>query len=225
MALKTVRVDVDERIPRVPFENLKPLQGELKSLSPESEAKLWNSILNRGFFAPMFVWVKGKSTVILDGHQRQIVLTKMKENGYTIPKIPCVMIHAKSEKEAKEKLLLISSNFGKVQKDGLYTFLQGIDETLLVTSFELPELDTLKFMDQFYPAGRDNVVEPLEPLPAVTGDLRSIGGNGIKMLQLFLTEEQHMEVLQLLTYFQDKHKTQNATDTILKVLRDARKKN
>lgn len=218
--MKAIKIDVDARIPRLNLDELEPIQGALKALSPENEAKLRNSILERGFFVPMFVWLKGNKTFILDGHQRKIVLTKMKEEGFEVPKIPCVTIHAETEKEAREKVLLISSNFGKIQKQGLADFLEGIDSMLLLSQFELPDLDALKFVDDFFPTN-EGMINPLEPLPAVNGDLRSVGGNGIKMLQLYFSEAQHQEVLKLISALQTKWKTENATDTVLKALKNA----
>jgi hypothetical protein len=47
----------------------------------------------------------------------------MAEEGYEIPPLPCALIEAKNRKEAAEKILLISSQYGRVTDEGLYEFL------------------------------------------------------------------------------------------------------
>ncbi len=224
MKTKSIKIDVDPKIPRHKLSSLIPLQGALKTLIAEDEEKLKKSILENGFFVPMFIWADKRKSKIMDGHQRIRVLEKMQEDGYEIPPLPAVVIKAKDETEAKKKLLLISSQFGKIDKPGLHDFLKGLDEKWVLSDFSLPNLDALKFIDVFYPAQGESI-EPLEPLPNLPTDLRAVGGNGVKMIQLFFNEEQHTEVIQLIAALQDKYKTTNATDTVLKALRDARKKN
>lgn len=147
-----VTISADERLPTIDFEKLEPLQGALKSLSDKNFERLKKSILERGFFVPVFIWNNGKKPRLIDGHQRIRVLQSLKDQGYTIPKIPYVAIKARTEKEAKEKILAISSAFGKIERQGLYEFLEGLDKTLLVTDFALPEfeLDTDKFLEEFF---------------------------------------------------------------------------
>lgn len=152
MTVKQIKIDADERIPTMDFEKLEPLQGTLKSLSDRNFEKLKKSILTEGFFVPVFIWHNGKRSRLLDGHQRLRVLTALQADGYTIPKIPYVTIRAKTESEAKRKLMLITSAYGKVERQGLYEFLDGFDPALLETDFALPEfeLDPKKFMAEFY---------------------------------------------------------------------------
>lgn len=152
MTVKQVKIDADERLPTMDFEKLEPLQGALKSLSDRNFERLKKSILTRGFFVPVFIWNNGKRSRLLDGHQRVRVLTALQADGYTVPKIPYVTIRAKSEAEAKDKLMAITSAYGKIERQGLYEFLEGMDRTLLETDFALPEfeLDPKKFMREFY---------------------------------------------------------------------------
>ena len=119
------------------LESLTVIQGDLKELSEENYAKLRNRIETHGFDAPIFVW-KDK---ILDGTQRYRVLGKMVEEGWTLPKgVPVCDIQAKNLSEAKERLLGYVSQFGKLTEDGLYEFLQGIEEPDLAT-LDLPDFD------------------------------------------------------------------------------------
>ncbi len=147
-----VLVDCDDRLPLVDFEKLAPLQGALKSLSQENFDKLRKSILTRGFFVPVFIWHDGKKTHVIDGHQRLRVLSVLKRDGYHIPKIPYVAVNARNIDEAKAKILAVSSTFGKIERDGLYEFLEGMSMPVVITDFALPEIefDSRKFLEEFY---------------------------------------------------------------------------
>jgi len=56
--------------------NLTPLQGDLKELTHTNFQKLKQSILRHGITFPFFVWQSGGTNFILDGTQRDRVLTK-----------------------------------------------------------------------------------------------------------------------------------------------------
>src|SRR5262245_35127684 len=99
--------------------NLQPLQGNLKELSVKNFDKLKKSILKHGLSFPFFVWQNGGVNYVLDGHQRDRVLRKMQEQGYTIPSLPCALVEAKDRKEAAAKILLISSQYGKMTEQSL----------------------------------------------------------------------------------------------------------
>ena len=118
------------------------LQGDLKSLSEENFDKLKKSILKYGISFPVFLWRQNGTARILDGTQRDVVLKRMREEGYKIPPLPVDWIEAKDEKEAKEKILLISSQYGKMTEDSLYQFVAGnLDFNELLPMIELPQLD------------------------------------------------------------------------------------
>ena len=132
--MKTIKITCDGT-DYVDFRSLVPFQGYLKSLSEENLGKLKKSIIKYGFTVPAFIWQSGKKKYILDAHQRQLALYSLEEDGYTIPDIPIVYIQAKNKTEAKEKLLHITSQYGKFEKEGLSEFLLSInsDEELLET--------------------------------------------------------------------------------------------
>ena len=60
-----------------------------------------------------------------------------------VPALPCALIEAKDRKEAAEKILLISSQYGKLSDDSLYEFLNNneIDFSDMEDLLELPDLD------------------------------------------------------------------------------------
>src|SRR6266496_436166 len=114
----TVKINCKAAI-EIALKDLTPLQGELKELTDANFEKLKQSILKHGITFPLFVWQSEGENYILDGTQRDRVLKRMAEEGYEIPPLPCALIEAKNRKEAAEKILLISSQYGRVTDEGL----------------------------------------------------------------------------------------------------------
>ena len=129
--------------------DLTPLQGELKELNDANFEKLKRSILKHGITFPFFVWQSEGTNYILDGTQRDRVLKRMSDEGYEIPPLPCALIQAKDRKEAAEKILLISSNYGKMTEELLDEFLTQNDLSFLelADGLELPAIDERYFRD------------------------------------------------------------------------------
>ena len=171
-----ITCDQDGRLRRVPLGDLRRFQGMLKSLSAPEYDKLKASIIKYGFFVPVFVW-KNK---ILDGHQRLFVIEK--EGWELAGGVPVVDIEAETETEAAEKLLILSSTYGKVEPQGLYEFTQTHDISL--AEFDLPDLpdfDLDSFKDEFYDeeeedeGAADEVPDAPEVPVSQTGDLWLLG--------------------------------------------------
>lgn len=123
MDKKTIRITCEGSV-RIDLSELNPLQGKLKSLSKEASSKLKNSILKKGFSFPIFVWrdPENEKWMLIDGHQRHIVLNLLIDEGYDIPPLPCVAIEAETIQEAREKILLASSQYGKLDEKNLLEF-------------------------------------------------------------------------------------------------------
>ena len=117
------------------IDELTEFQGDIKDLTKQNYDKLRKSIVKHGFSAPIFVWEHEGDNYILDGHQRLRVLGKLREEGYEIPLLPVVYIEADDEKQAKEKLLLITSQYGDFN-------VQGLDEFIYEGQLDLSELTT-----------------------------------------------------------------------------------
>lgn len=83
------------------------------------------------------------------GTQRDRVLNRLSEEGYDIPMLPCALIQAKDRREAAEKILLISSNYGKVTEESLDEFLAQNDLSFLelADELELSSIDERYFRD------------------------------------------------------------------------------
>jgi ParB-like chromosome segregation protein Spo0J len=139
--------------------NLTPLQGDLKELSESNFNKLKQSILRHGITFPFFIWQSDGTNYILDGTQRDRVLLKLVTGGYECPPLPCALIDAKDRKEAAEKILLISSQYGKMTEESLDQFLAENDLSFLelADELELPSLDEKYFKDpnEFAAGGED----------------------------------------------------------------------
>jgi hypothetical protein len=71
----------------------------------------------------------------------------MQEQGYRIPPLPCALVEAKDRKEAAGKILLISSQYGKMTEQSLDEFLSEneLDMSELLDELELPALDMRYF--------------------------------------------------------------------------------
>ena len=123
--------------------NLTPLQGDLKELSESNFNKLKQSLMRHGVTFPFLIWPSDGTNYILDGTQRDRVLTRMAAEGFEIPALPCALIEAKDRKEAAEKILLISSQYGKMTNNSLEQFLAQNDLDLMELNdeLELPSID------------------------------------------------------------------------------------
>jgi len=133
---------------------LTPLQGGLKELSDANFEKLKRSILKHGITFPFFIWQSEGDNYILDGTQRDRVLTRMGKDGFEIPRLPCALIQAKDKKDAAEKILLISSQYGKMTNNSLEDFLAENDLDLpeLQDELELPSINLEYFRDADFQA-------------------------------------------------------------------------
>ena len=142
MKLKVTNLN---NLPLVDYRELIPLQGRLKDLDEKRYAKLKRSLTKFGFMIPFFVWIpKRDETIIidgehvelsagtfctLDGHQRDLLLKKENAEPYLLPYI---QIEAKNFKEAKEKILVISSQYGTMTQEGLDAFSFDLEDDFTV---------------------------------------------------------------------------------------------
>jgi ParB-like chromosome segregation protein Spo0J len=142
------------------LDQLTPMQGDLKELSEANFQKLKQSILRHGITFPLFVWQNEGINYILDGTQRDRVLSKLVSAGYECPPLPCALIEAKDKREAAEKILLISSQYGRMTEESLDEFLAENDLSFLelADELELPSIDDAYFRDpsEFAAASEDD---------------------------------------------------------------------
>lgn len=128
-------------LPTCDYRELIPLQGNLKDLSESNYNKLKKSLTEFGFIVPLFIWKHEGKNYIIDAHQRHRVLMKEQAQPFLLP---YVEIEADSEKEAKKRLLVISSQYGKITQEGFDEFAFDIED---YWKFETVNFDALQFYD------------------------------------------------------------------------------
>lgn len=173
-----IKVHNPDKLPLIDYRDLKPLQGDLKILTPENYEKLKQSFISKGFIVPFFVWNPPGTPLMyaLDGHQR---LTVLNGENVTPYKLPRVLIEASDIKEAKEMLLVITSQYGTITSEGLQEFTKDISLEFIsqaVTFDLLPDF----FNDVATGAGgaREDMYEPPDEIRGtdiVPGDLFEMG--------------------------------------------------
>lgn len=147
---------------RLPISQLVPLQGNLKELPTDNYQKLRRSILRHGFFAPLFIWEDAKDNKIylIDGHQRCITLGLMKKEGYSIPQLPVVFIQADNLNNAKEKLSVVTSQYGQFTERGVREFFESFDfDKNFFKTIELPFQELPEFMKEEEPKKEEKKIE------------------------------------------------------------------
>jgi hypothetical protein len=135
------------------------LQGNLKARTDIDYDKIKLSIIKYGFSFPFFVWRGEDKNYILDGHGRMATLCKMQKDGYIIPPLPVVYIQAKDKKEAKQKLLRLNSQYGKMTKESVLEFADDID--LNFDEIALPD-NTIDFSKKEIAINEDGEIGEIE---------------------------------------------------------------
>ena len=115
---------------------LTEFQGGLKSRTEIDVDKIVRSIHKYGIAFPLFVWRHDGVNHCLDGHGRLLALKKMREDGDTIPPLPVVYVDCKDEQAARDLLLRLNSQYGKMTADSVREFADGFDVDF--TELQLP---------------------------------------------------------------------------------------
>jgi hypothetical protein len=112
----------------VTLSQLRQFQGNLKKRSTTDVDNLIASIKEDGLLMPLAIWQHDDTASILDGHARYEAFVKMAIEDPSILSmaLPCVIIKAPDEAEAKKALLQITSSYGHVTKKGLINFTASI---------------------------------------------------------------------------------------------------
>lgn len=133
----------------IDYRELIPLQGDLKILTKENYKRLQKSFKEKGLFVPMFVWKDEDKFKLLDGHGRERLFENeqavfVDSDGKETHEIPCIVVEAKNLKDAKEKLLIITSQYQTMTHEGLDEFAFDLDEswmkdTTVFDVFQFPD--------------------------------------------------------------------------------------
>ncbi len=137
--------------PTIDYRTLNAFQGDLKELKEAEYRKLKLNLFGDGvipqneFFVPLMVWVepKTKKPYILDGHQRVNVIKSCNGEPY---ELPYLQIDAKNKVEAKKKLALVNSQYGRMTREGWDSFMHDVDVDWVrgmttLEAFTLPPLE------------------------------------------------------------------------------------
>lgn len=130
-------------LPLVDYRTIETLQGDLKTLSNENYHKIVQSLNKYGFFIPLYLWKNPKNSkfTLLDGHGRLKVLINENactDKGNTL--LPYLVIESDTIQQAKEKLLIISSQYHTITEQGLSDFSFDLDNDI----FNLTNFDALQ---------------------------------------------------------------------------------
>ena len=129
----------DIRIELIDYTTWVPIQGNLKDLYTDNFERLKNSLKQKGGFVPAFIWLDKGIPKILDAHQRhRLFVAENVEfehiDGTRDKRYPCVIIEAENLKDAKERLLVISSQYGRMTQEGHDEFTFDIDAEFLTNT-------------------------------------------------------------------------------------------
>ena len=128
----------------IPVQEFLALEFNQLKDSKRNVTKLVNAIKKNGWSFPVFVW----NNFVIDGTGRKLALEALVKEGFEIEEIPVVDIEAKNLKEAKQKALEVSSQYGDITKDSFLFFAEdleldfetfnigGIDKDILITPDE-----------------------------------------------------------------------------------------
>lgn len=150
------------------LDDLIPFQGDLKELTPKALRKLESVLIRHGFSEPVSVWQSDNKLFILNGHQRVTALKSLRSKGYDIPKIPIVRIEAADRKEAKEKVLALTAQYGALSPKSVSDFMidAGLSLEFLEENIRFPEVDFDKIsLGQSQQSGSGSEDEIPQPMP------------------------------------------------------------
>jgi hypothetical protein len=121
----------------VKWKELIPFQNEnFKEMSKDEFAKLEKSFTKNGSLMAWTIWESGNKKYLLDGVGRKLLYEEKEKQGLKPPdKVYCNYLDLKNKKEAAKAVLILSSQYRRITKEGLLEF-----TTLNDLYSELPEL-------------------------------------------------------------------------------------
>lgn len=138
---------------------LTPLQGNLKTLLEENFEKLRNVIAKEGITEPISIWEDPMSgqTMILNGHQRVHTLKRMRDDGWVVPQIPVNMVEAKDFNHAKRLVLQLTSQYGTINPESAFEFINelGVTAEELADTLNFADFDMTRFIDEYFSEPED----------------------------------------------------------------------
>lgn len=110
-------------------EELNEFQGDLKLPNQDEISLLKSRIVNKGFSTPLFVREAENTMYILDWHQRLKALDLLADEWFMLEddKVPCVVIKADNEADAKALVLEYNSKYSEFDEIQLKEFAMNLD--------------------------------------------------------------------------------------------------
>lgn len=153
---------------QIHFERLKLIQGELKDLEAVNYHKYKQSLLKHGIMKPVNVWVnENDEYCVLDGTQLCRTLVALEREGYDIPQIPITKVEAKNFRDAKQKILVLASQFGTFNGQGFLEFSQDLE----LSEINFPSIDMDKLAEEFTKDSTDKKPKKEKKCPHCGEDL------------------------------------------------------
>jgi hypothetical protein len=150
------------KLQNVEWKKLIQTQGDLKKISKDEMDKLKASIKNNDLIQPFYVWQKDDELYLLDGTHRQKAFNELESEGIEVPKkVPAIFIEAKSLKAASKLILIYSSIYANVTKDGFNEFINEFgqfDYNQLKTELNIPELNLENFLSEYIDSVESNSI-------------------------------------------------------------------
>jgi hypothetical protein len=211
----------------LPVSDLVQFQGDLKILPNENYEKLKAEIIELGFSEPVSVWKdkKGKFNII-NGHQRVKTVRRMvEEDGFQCKNLPVNYIEAESIKEARKKVLALTSQYGVMTEGGLFDYLtNGQLSVKDLTNFSFPEINLDDFTVKYF--GEQTVSDPLGVNRESDGGVfdrseQQYSDSAIKQIVLFFDRDRYEEVLNKLEMLREKWDAQDFSEVVGKLIDEA----
>lgn len=166
------------------LDDLNHFQGKLKSIDKDRFDKLKKSLIRDGLPIGFHVWIDKKNKVwTIDGHHRVLALKALRDDGYDIPSLPCVIVQANNKKEAAKAVLINNSKYAKINQESLSDFMIDFELNIDDLNFlDLPDLNMDDFgLDEKTKEGLtddDSVPEVEQNIHGVTlGDIYQLGNH------------------------------------------------
>lgn len=88
----------------------------------------------------------------------------MAKSGFSVKKVPVILVEASSIKDAKMRVLQSVSQYGHVTNQGLFEFTGDMDLAKMAENFDIPNIDFDKLSASFSeePVATDDAAKPTE---------------------------------------------------------------
>lgn len=206
-----MNVNNPNKLPTAPITEFEASQGELKYLSKSNYTKLKKAIEKNGFDIPLVAWVDDTGQKwLLDGHQRQHVLTT---EGWNEP-VPYITLDAPDMNAAMARLLQITSQYGTITQEGIDNF---------IATYELPEVEVFELTNfdgiRFYELGEE--VQNVPEDGRTPGDALSDTELRDSMsVSLTFDKASFVEFMTYANYFRSLYGVDTVTDAVVQAVKE-----